>query len=222
MSYGGINVSNYESYRREVLECTQWLSSHGYFGGQKGSGGNVSVRIKGEEMIAVTPSSLPYQTLQVEDICIVNFALQTIAGEHRPSIEAAMHIGVYRHRGDVNAVIHTHQTFASVFAVLNMPVPPLFDEVALNTGHTIDVIPYALSGSPELVENVAGKLANKCHCYILQNHGALSLGATLEKAWINTENMEKAAQIYYYALSTGRPVGTLPEATLELFKALRG
>ena len=84
-------------------------------------------------------------------------------------------------RADVSAVIHTHQTFASALSILNEPIPPLFDEVTLAIGNTIDVVPYALSGTRELHDNVARKLANRCHCYILQNHGTLCIGTDLDK-----------------------------------------
>jgi ribulose-5-phosphate 4-epimerase/fuculose-1-phosphate aldolase len=122
-------------------------------------------------------------------------------------------------RADVSAVIHTHQTFASALSILNEPIPPLFDEVTLAIGNTIDVVPYALSGSRELHESVARKLANRCHCYILQNHGTLCIGADLDKTFTFVELLEKSATVYMQALATGRPVTILPEATVAQLHA---
>ena len=112
---------------------------------------------------------------------------EVLDSSRSPSIEAAMHVGVYQHRSDVNAVIHTHQPFAGTLAIINKPVPALFDEIIVEIGHVVDIVPYAYSGSSELVDNVTGKLGNACHCYLIQNHGALSLGADMKRAMKNHE-----------------------------------
>ncbi|WP_319526396.1 class II aldolase/adducin family protein [uncultured Desulfosarcina sp.] len=207
--------------RKEVIECCQWLCRHGYFGTLLSAGGNVSVRIPNEPVLVITPSGKPYMDLVPEEICVLDFDLNPIAGDLAPSIETAMHVGIYRTREDVGAVVHTHQAHASIFALINQPIPALFDEVALSIGETVDVVPYALSGTPELVENVTRTVANGCNCFVMQNHGALNLGKNLEKAWKNAELLEKTAQVYYQALTTGKPVTTLPEETLELVRQLR-
>jgi L-fuculose-phosphate aldolase len=187
------------------------LSERGYFGTKSGSAGNVSVLIEGEEAIAVTPSGKRYGDMTVGDICVVDFDLARIEATCDPSIEAPMHIAVYKNRRDVNAVIHTHQVYASIFSILNEPIPALFDEVTVSVGSPIDVVPYGLSGSPQLLENVVTKLGNRCHCYLLQNHGALCVGTDLDKTVTYVELLEKTASIYYRALATGKSITTLPD-----------
>ena len=152
-----------------------------------------------------------YDIMTVDDICVVDFELRRIEGERKPSIETPMHLAAYKSRADVSAVIHSHQTYASVLGVFNMPIPALFDEVTLAVGNIIDIVPYALSGTRELHDNVARKLANRCHCYIIQNHGALCVGANLDETYTLVELLEKSAAIYCHALATGRPVTVLPE-----------
>ena len=132
-----------------------------------------------------------------------------------------MHAGIYQSRPDVGAVVHTHQAYASIFALINQPIPALFDEVALAIGETVAVVPYAFSGTPELAENVRRTVANGCDCFIMQNHGALNLGKNLEHAWKNAEMLEKTAQAYHFALATGKPITTLPAETIEQVRALR-
>ena len=204
-------MGDYDEYKRQVLEVSQMLSERGYFGTKSGSAGNVSVLIEGEEAIAVTPSGKRYGDMRAEDICVVDFDLARIEATCDPSIEAPMHVAVYKNRRDVNSVIHTHQVYASIFSILNEPIPPLFDEVTVSVGSPIDVVPYGLSGSPQLLENVVSKLGNRCHCYLLQNHGALCVGRNLEKTVNYVELLEKTASIYYRALATGRAVTTLPD-----------
>jgi len=214
-------MGKYDQAKRDVLACTQWLSEHGYFGALRGTGGNVSVRIAGKQAVAVTPSTLPYRDLSFTDICIVDFELQPIEGDLPPSVETGMHIAVYRNRLDVNAVVHTHQVKASVLSLIDTPLPALYDEVALHIGNEVAIVPYALSGTPELIANVTAKLANNCHGYILQNRGALNLGETLEKAWLNVELLEKTAETYLAALSSSREVTPLPTDIVDLLVVLR-
>jgi ribulose-5-phosphate 4-epimerase/fuculose-1-phosphate aldolase len=215
-------MTKYETYKKNVLEASLWLSKHGYFGSQRGSGGNLSVRIN-ETVMAITPSSVRYPELTVEDICIVGSDLSVIEENYKlkPSVESAMHSIIYRNRPDVNAIVHTHQTYGSVFGLINTPIPALFDEVAFSLGQVVEIVPYALSGSPELVNNVAGKLSNNANAYILQNHGILALGRDLDKAILHAELLEKVAHIYSLALSTGKPVSTLPESIVEVVKIVR-
>jgi ribulose-5-phosphate 4-epimerase/fuculose-1-phosphate aldolase len=202
--------------RQSVIDSAQWLLSQGYLGSELGTAGNVSIRIDGEKLIAITPSGRRYQDLAPDDICIIDFDQNMVSGNHYPSVEVAMHLGIYRTREDVGAVVHTHQPFASILAVVNEPIPPLFDDITMALGGIVQVVPYALSGSPELVEKVAGTITNGCQTFLMQNHGALCLGAKIEKALKNVTLLEKVAFVYYHALATGKPISTLPKETVEM------
>jgi ribulose-5-phosphate 4-epimerase/fuculose-1-phosphate aldolase len=204
-------MGRFDDYKRRVLRISQRLSADGFFGSKSGSAGNVSMLVEGEDAVVVTPTRLPYDVMTPDDICVVDFELAPIEGQRKPSIETPMHVAAYKARADVSAVIHTHQTFASALSVLKMPIPPLFDEVTLAIGRTIDVVPYALSGTRELHDSVARALANRCHCYIMQNHGTLCVGTDLDRTFTFVELLEKSATIYIQALATGKPVTVLPE-----------
>jgi L-ribulose-5-phosphate 4-epimerase len=209
-------MQNYNRIRREVLDSSRWLAEHGHLG-QLSSGGNISVRVPEEKILAITPSGRTYFALDLNDICIIDFDQNPIEGSLAPSIEAGMHIGVYQNRPDVNAVIHTHQPFASTLSIINKPIPALFDEITVEIGHEVDIVPYAFSGSRELIDNLTGKLGNDCHCYLIQNHGAISLGADLPRAMRNAELLESVARIYYQALTTGADIQKLPASAIDYF-----
>ena len=215
-------MAKYDTNKKNVLEASIWLLEHGYFGSQRGTGGNVSVR-NDENSMVITPSSAKYQDLSADDMCVVGFDLSIIEGKKNlaPSMESGMHSIIYQRRPDVNAIVHTHQLFGSVFAVINEPIPALFDEVSFSLGHMVEVIPYALSGSTDLVRNVEGKLSNNANAYIIQNHGILALGKNLDKALLNAELLEKAAQTYCLALSTGKAVHSLPGSVIDMIMVLR-
>jgi len=204
-------MSQYLCYQEKVLTYSRKLSAEGYFGPLSGTGGNISVRVEEDELIVITPSGKVYTELTPADICVTRFDGSIIEGNLAPSIEMQMHLAIYHNRPDVNAVVHTHQPYASIFALINQPIPPLFDEVAAKIGPVVEIIPYAVSGSFELAENVASRLKNGCNCYIIQNHGAISVGLTLEAAYEHSGLLEKVAQAYYYALSTGKEITRLPD-----------
>lgn len=215
-------MTQYENDKKNVLDASLWLSEQGYFGSHRGSGGNVSVRLNNNAM-AITPSSVKYQELSTDDICVVGFDNSVIEVKNglNPSVEAGLHGIIYQKRPDVNAVVHTHQVFGSIFAVINTPIPALFDEVSFSLGQMIEVIPYALSGSPELAANVGEMLSNNANAYIIQNHGILTLGKNLDKAILHAELLEKIAHIYCLALSTGKSICTLPASVADLAAMLR-
>ena len=209
-------------YKKEVREASLWLSNQGYFGSLRGAGGNVSMRID-EKTLAITPSGVPYREITDDDICIVGFDLTEleVKSGRRPSMESGMHSTIYQKRSDVNAVVHTHQMYASVFALIHSPIPALFDEVSLSLGPVIDIVPYAFSGSPELASLVGRTVAGGANACIIQNHGIVAMGKTLDAAMLHAELLEKVAQIYALALSTGRSVTTLPESSIVKISQMR-
>ncbi len=209
-------MGKYDSYKKTILDACQWMVKQGYVV-TGGSGGNISMRIEGENAVAVSPSSMDYMELVEDDICVVDYDLKAIESKHSPSVETRMHVAVYKNRLDVNCIVHTHQVFASVFALINEPIPALFDEVIVNIGNVVEIIPYGMSGSNELLQNVESKVGNQCMCYIIQNHGALNLGMDMKAALMNVGLLEKVARVYYYALSTNKPISIVPEEQVNAF-----
>ncbi|MCG8471565.1 MAG: class II aldolase/adducin family protein [Desulfobacterales bacterium] len=207
--------------KNKVLKTAVWLSKNNYFGGRLTSGGNVSARIPREELFAITPSSVPFNEISTDAICLVDFGLNRIQGDLKPPIEAGMHAAIYKRRFDVEAVCHTHQFHASIFSILNTPIPALFDEVTLYIGNEVAVIPYAIRGTEALTQSVEKALENGCFCYIMQNHGALNLGRTLKEALRNAELLERAAKVYHSALGTHKAITTLPESSLSFWDEVR-
>lgn len=214
-------MGKYDRDKQTIVKCAHWLSKQGYFGCVRGSGGNISVKLNANNMMAITPSRHPYQETSPDDICVVDDHLNPIEGNRTPSVEARMHLSIYKNRSDVHAVIHTHPVFASILSIIDQPIPALFDEITFEIGAGVEVVPYAISGSADLAQNVVSKLGNNCFCYILQNHGALSLGMDIDQAWKNAELLEKVAQVYYFALTTGKKITTLPKDAVDQIYQMR-
>ncbi len=214
-------MSDYEALKTEVLNSSRWLCDQGYFGGKLGSGGNVSLFLRSENLVVITPSRKPYRSMTAGDICVVDSQLKLVDGHLPPSMESSMHLAIYQNRTDIDAVVHSHQVYASVLALINQPIPALFDEISLEIGPEVAIVPYALSGSGELAANVVSRLQNGGRCYIIQNHGALCLGKNLTEAMRNAEYLEKVAQVYVNALHTGREISRLPESAVGQLMAMR-
>ncbi len=196
------------SLKESVLFATKALYDKGYL---TGTGGNVSVRHDTSELLAITPSSTPYEVVNLSNICLVDFDLVPQGCTIPPSVETAMHVAVYRNRLDVGAIIHTHQTYAKVHGLLGLSIPSLTDEQMTTLGYEVALVPYSVSGSSGLLERVVEKVANGCNAFLLESHGALVMGRTMEEAMRNVVMLEKVAEAHYLAVATGRPVKTLPE-----------
>lgn len=216
-------MNDYSYYKEQILHWCKWLNEYGFFGTRLGSGGNISMRIEKENKIAVTPSSLPYKDMKLEDICIVDFDHMVLEGK-QPTLELSMHLSVYKNRPETGAVVHTHQLYASILSAMNLdtPVPVMFDEIAFSIGDEIAFVPYSLSGTPELAAHVESALANKCKCYIMKNHGALTLGKNLEHACLYAEMLEKIAMVYYRITIAGRNISLLPHDIIHVVQQLFG
>jgi len=212
-------MNNYDAIRQQVLDYSCKLAEHGYL---KGTGGNVSIRVPGANILAITPSNLDYFSLSPKDICVYNFDKEPIDGELKPSIEMGFHIAVYQARADVGCVMHTHQDFASAVSIINKPIPALFDEQVRFLGRSVDIIPYAPSGTGMLAGQVRKTVKSNNNAYILKNHGALCLGPTPERAFHNVMLLEKAAISFILAFYTDEKINKIPLVIREIaFAKLR-
>lgn len=212
-------MSEYRSFQQQVVDFTRKLADEGYL---KGTGGNVSVRAGKKPVLAITPSNQDYYTLKPEDICVYGLDGTHIEGELKPSIEMGFHSAVYQVRPDVGCVMHTHQDFASAIALIGKPIPALFDEQVRFLGRSVDVIPYAPSGTGFLVKQIRRNIGNHHNAYILKNHGVLCFGDSTERAYHNVLLLEKAALSYLLALYTEEKINKIPLIIREIaFAKLR-
>jgi len=196
--------------RDEVLAAARKMLERGLV---SGTAGNVSRRLKpegGRSLLAITPSSREYDSLSPEDIQILDFNSGKVEGDLPPSVETPLHIAIYKARKDVNAIIHTHSVYATAGAVAGLTIPVILDEQAAYLGGEIKTAAYAPSGTAELGECAVAGLGER-NAVLLANHGAVGVGKTIAEALRNAELLEKAAQVYLIALSTGS-VNELPPA----------
>ena len=179
-----------------------------------GTSGNISIRISGEDKMLITPSSVEYEKIQIDDILVVDFEKNVLEGERSPSVETGMHISTYRTRPDIGAIVHTHSVYASAIASLGKTIPPFLDEIVFMIGGEIEVAEYGMPGSKELAQNAVRALGRK-NAVLLANHGSLCCGKNLENAFETAELVERVAKIFILCSLLGKPK-SLPQEALEL------
>jgi len=212
-------VNEFESQKKLIVETAQALVQKGYL---MATGGNLSLRIPGQNAFAITPSNYDYMKMTPDDVCILDYSLTMIDGHLKPSVESAMHGAVYQARADVNAIVHTHQAYVSALTLIKTPIPALFDEQARFLGRSVDIIPYAPSGTGMLKRTVAKHVKNHNNAFMMQNHGALVFGHDMERAVHNVEILEKCALAYLLAICSERKISKIPLAVREVaFAKLR-
>ena len=211
-------MARWQREKEQVLALARRMAARGLV---SGTSGNVSVRIevKGKTgLIAVTPTSFPYDTMSPDDIQVVSFEGVTVEGTLKPSMETRLHLGIYRARPNVNAVIHTHSVYASAVAVTGQSIPPITEEQVIYLGGEIACAPYAPSGTEELARAALEALGDRSGV-LLRNHGAIGTGKDPAAAFTACELLEKCAQVYLLALSAGT-AEPLPEATVAHWQAV--
>ncbi|MFX1275247.1 MAG: NAD(P)-dependent oxidoreductase [Promethearchaeota archaeon] len=205
------NDDNNELKNEIVKTCKKLLKD----GHVIGSAGNISVRVKqdDEEFVLITPSNVKYVDMIPEDILTINMEGKVIEGERNPSVEKFLHLGVYKARDDVNAIIHSHGIYSTILSTHKMTLPPIIEELVPYVGGEIICAEYGEAGSPELAENVINSLEKK-NALLLPNHGSLCCGSHLEGAYTVLEYVERGSEIYYKSKLLGDPT-LLPEDTVE-------
>jgi len=168
-----------------------------------GNSGNISVRLN-EREILMTPTHVSKGNIALEDILKIapdGRVLESLHGT-KPSSEYRMHLAVYRHRSNINAVVHAHPPTATGFAVAGRGFErPFHPEIVVSTG-PIPVVPYVPPGGDELPESIVPYLSDH-HALLLGNHGALTYAPTLRDALFAMEAVELNARIFMTAYQLG-------------------
>lgn len=177
------------------------------------SWGNISVKI-GESMFAITPSGKGYESLQPENIVIINNKLAVEEGSLTPSSESKLHVAIYEACPEAQAIIHTHSIYASAMAAMHKPILPIIEDIVQIVGGQVNCADYALPGTQKLADNAVAALSGR-KAALLANHGAVCWGKSLEDALIVAEVLEKSAQIAIICASCGGAV-VLPDEDIQV------
>lgn len=181
----------------------------------KGTGGNLSIFDRKNELMAITPSGIDFYEIKPEDIVIMKIDGTIVEGQRKPSSEWVMHKIFYEKRKDLDAMIHAHTTYATVLATLRWSLPASHYMVAV-AGPDVRCADYATYGSTELAENAFIAMEDR-KAVFLANHGIIGGEKDLINAFNVIEEVEYCSNIFLKAKSVGEPV-VLPTEEMKVMR----
>jgi L-fuculose-phosphate aldolase len=203
-------VIRYSAQRQQVAETALSLLETGLV---VNTSGNASVRV--DDDIIITPSTREYDSLQAEDICVIDLDGKMTDGRYLPSSETPLHLAIYNSRPDIHAIVHTHSVHATAVSTLVQELPAIHYQM-VDLGGPVPVAPYQTFGSHELAASVLGVLTERTAA-LMQNHGSITVADTLKKALARTIALEWCCEVWLKAVTADEP-STLDEAQMEAAK----
>lgn len=199
--------------RNDIIEAGKSLDKYGLIAL---SGGNVSVRLDSGNVL-VTPSGMIYEDMIPEDILEVDLEGNIISGTRKPSVDTKALLYIFKHRPDINAVIHTHQPQATAIGLIQDDFPVCVTTLANATKGAVKVCPFSSAASLDMgietVHNLGDSLA-----VILKHHGVMAVGKDLKEALYACIYLEEAAKTYLAAKSAGEVAMLNPKQVEQAVK----
>lgn len=192
--------------RETVLATAKQMLADGLV---EGTSGNLSGRLPGD-LVCVTPSSVPYDSMTLDDLVIVDLDGNVVEGSRSPTTEKDLHLATLRAYPELGAVIHTHAVHATMFALAHEAIPAVIEEVVVYLGGDVPCCDYQGTGSKALGDEVAARLADR-GAALLANHGLVTCASSPEKALHNAALAERTATIVWGARTMGATIHPLPD-----------
>ncbi|MDO5034612.1 MAG: class II aldolase/adducin family protein [Actinomycetaceae bacterium] len=196
-----------EQTRQEIVSICLFMQAEKLV---VGTAGNVSVRVG--DMVAISPSGVPYEEMTAEDVVVCDMEGNILDGRLKPSSELPLHLSVYKST-DALAITHNHASASTALGLVVDEIPTSHYYSAM-FGGPIRVAPYAGFGSDQLALNVTRALEGRSGA-LMKNHGAITTGPTLKKAVDKLPILEYICDIHLRALATGLPISLLSEEEME-------
>lgn len=200
----------YNKEKKEVINAGIKLDRYGLIAL---SGGNVSLKVD-KDRVLVTPSGMIYEELEVDDIILMDLSGKVIEGTRKASVDTKALLYIYNNMPEINAVIHTHQPYATALGLVEEEFKCNLTTLANTTKGSVSVCPFSSAASEQMgieaVENLNGKLA-----VILKNHGVITVGNSLKQALYSCVYLEEAAKTYCIAKSMSDNVAMMTEEQIE-------
>lgn len=183
----------------EICEIGRRLYAKGF---AAGNDGNISARL-GPDAVLCTPTMMSKGFLRPDDLCVVDMAGNRLEGGRQPSSEILLHLTIFAERPDVGAVVHCHPPHATAFAVAREPIPPcVLPEVEVFLGD-VPLACYRTPGGQSLADSVR-PFVRRSSAVVMANHGTVTFGDTVERAFWWTEILDAYCRILMLARSLGR------------------
>lgn len=189
----------HDGYSRDLVHFAKLLHERHYV---SGTDGNLSIRL-GADHVLTTPTGMSKAFMHPKDMVVVDCEGKKISGSCAPTSEIRMHLTIYKLRPDVQAVVHAHPYVATALASAGIDLTePICSELVLSLGR-IPLALYAHPGTNELSESLIPYIQEH-DAILMQNHGVVAYGQSLERAYLNMESVEHCARIMLVTRLLGR------------------
>lgn len=170
----------------------------------KGTSGNISIFNKELGYIAITPSGMDYNEINIEDVVIIDLDKNVIEGDKKASSECDLHIAMYRKKEDMRAVVHTHSMYCTILACTGQKLKAIHYVLADAGVAEVPLAPYTTYGTKELADVVSEAIGDSDAC-LMANHGMIAGGESIEQAFSLATTCEWVAEIQWKAMCIGNP-----------------
>ena len=190
-----------QDLRERLVKVGREIYDHGFV---PGTVGNISARIPNTDTILIKPSGVSMGALKPQDLAIVDLQGKQIQGELSLSVETPMHTAIYRTRDNVQGVVHSHAPTATAFGVAGIEIIPTLIEMFLFIPKGVPIVPFEFPGTQELAEVVQKKIKD-FDAIILENHGIVTVGPSIEDACNLNIIVEECAKTQFIATLLAGP-----------------
>jgi len=208
----------FEQLRQEVYRTLIDLSKSGL---TQGTSGNASGRYG--EFVVIKPSGVPYERLSPDDLVVVDLEGHVVEDKLKPSVDTPAHLEIYRALPDVGGIVHTHSTYATVFAVLGRELPVYTTELADFFGGPVPVSEYVPPGDRGIGVEFARKTRpGRYLALLMRSHGVFTAGKTPADALKAAMIVEHSAKVACLAELLGKPISLSPDEARKLHERYIG
>lgn len=179
--------------------------------------GNISGRDSESNLVVIKPSGVLYPDLTPDKLVVLDLMGKVVEGDLKPSSDTATHLYIYRQRPDVNGVVHTHSPYATAFAAVGKPIPPVLTAICDEFGGEIPLGGFAPIGDEAIGQELIRSIGSS-PVILMQNHGVFAIGKTPKAAVKSAVMVEDVARTVYFAMNLGNLIPIPPEMVAKLHK----
>ena len=196
--------------KEQICEVGRRLWQRAYV---DGNGGNIAIRV-GEDIALCTPTLVSKGFMKPEDMCLVDFEGNQLAGTMKRTSEILMHLQIMKRQPRAAATVHCHPPYSTGFAVAGME-PPTCMIPEYEVFSSVAIAPYRTPGTPEMGQLVAD-LVDKHNTILMANHGVVAWSHNnVEDAYFKMEILEAYCRTVLVAAQLGKPPNTFTPAQLQ-------
>ena len=204
----------YDDLKKEMLEACLKMKEYKLV---SLAGGNVAIRVDDNKFL-VTPSAIEYDKMTYKDIVLIDENCKVIEGKRKPSSDSSAIVYIFQHKPEVNAVIHTHQPYATAIGMVQDKLPACM--VTLIDACQGDVVVAPWTPSSDIgMGKLCVEYSNDARAVIMKRHGVIAYGPSLADAIFSAVYLEEGAKTYVLAKLLG-DVTELPKE--EVARELSG